>query len=317
MSALGRLGISPMEVDKIQRKYSSKQKQTKQTFEYKWSKRDTYDSDAVKSNHRKWLLERYCQKDPGKISSWLDGGRKIILDAGCGSGFSALLLFEDQLKSHDYLGVDISSAVEIAKQRFAEEGYTGDFLQASLLEIPIPDSSVDLIFSEGVLHHTDSTEKSIQFLASKLKQGGRFLFYVYAKKAIIREFSDDFVRNAIGPMSDQEAWEALKPLTKLGMALGELDVEIDVPEDIPFLRIKKGRQNLQRFFYWNICKLFFRSDYSLEEMNHINFDWYRPQNCHRHTREEVIDFCDEAKLQIEHMNIQNSGITVVARKKTE
>ena len=92
MSALKRLGISSEAVDKLQRQYSSKQKQTEQTFEFKWTKRDTYESEAVKNNHQKWLFERYCKNDSGKLTTWLAGGRKIILDAGCGSGFSALLI---------------------------------------------------------------------------------------------------------------------------------------------------------------------------------------------------------------------------------
>ena len=83
----------------------------------------------------------------------MDGDRKIILDAGCGSGYSAVMFFGEHLKNHDYLGVDISSAVEIAKQRFAEEGYAGDFLQTSLMDIPIPDESVDLIFSKTNFLH--------------------------------------------------------------------------------------------------------------------------------------------------------------------
>ena len=61
MSALKRLGVSAEVVDKLQRKYSLKQKQTEKTFEFKWSKRDTYDSEAVKRNHQKWLFERYCE----------------------------------------------------------------------------------------------------------------------------------------------------------------------------------------------------------------------------------------------------------------
>lgn len=317
MSALKQLEVSSEAIDKLQRKYSSKQKQTERTFEFKWSKRDTYDSEAVKRNHQKWLFERYCDNDPEKLATWLAGGRKIILDAGCGVGFSAILFFGHHLKSHDYLGVDISSAIEIAKQRFAEEGYSGDFLQTSLLDIPIPDESVDLIFSEGVLHHTDCTEESIKYLATKLKQGGRILFYVYAKKAVIREFSDDYIRDALSSMTDEEAWEALKPLTELGIELGKIDVQIDVPKDIPFLGIKKGTQSLQRFFYWNICKLFYRPDFVSEEMNHINFDWFRPLNCHRHTKEEVFNYCHNAELLIEHINIQNSGITVLAIKKED
>jgi SAM-dependent methyltransferase len=170
-----------------------------------------------------------------------------------------------------------------------------------------------MIFSEGVLHHTDSTERSLKSLAGKLKEGGRFLFYVYAKKAIVREFTDDAIRDFLGALSDADAWTALEPLTKLGIALGELGVEVDVPEDIPYLGIKAGRVDLQRFFYWNICKAYYRPEFTLDEMNHINFDWFRPLNCHRHTPEEVSRWCEEANLEIERMDVQDAGITVVAR----
>ena len=312
MSAMERLQIRPSHSDQT---YSEAQQQTKDTFGFKWAKRTTYESEAVKEAAKKWLFERYCDGDPRRLADWLSGGRKIILDAGCGSGFSALLFFGDHLKSHDYLGVDISDAVEVARTRFRELGYPGDFLKASLTDLPIDDESLDVIFSEGVLHHTDDTGESIKYLSTKLKTGGRFMFYVYAKKAVIREFTDDYVREHLAPMSDEEAWEALKPLTKLGRALGELNAEIEVPEDVPLLGIKKGRIDLQRFFYWNFCKTYYRPEYSLEEMNHINFDWFRPLNCHRHTPEEVTNYCDRAGLEIEHTNLQEAGITVVARKR--
>ncbi|MEZ0372571.1 MAG: class I SAM-dependent methyltransferase, partial [Candidatus Sericytochromatia bacterium] len=235
-------------------------------------------------------------------------------DAGCGSGFSALLFFGEHLRQHDYLGIDISDAVEVARTRFAEAGFPGDFLQADLQQLPLGDESVDMIFSEGVLHHTDSTEASLRALARKLKPGGRFLFYVYARKAVVREFTDDLIREALRPLSDEQAWESLKPLTRLGESLGKLGVEIEVPEDIPYLGIKQGRYDLQRFFYWNICKAFYRPDFALEEMNHVNFDWFRPLNCHRQTPEEVRAWCQTSGLEIETINVQEAGITVVARK---
>ncbi len=315
MSAFERLGITPVPAgsgDNIE--YSHAQKQTKQTFSFKWGKRHTYGSPVVEAVQIKWLFERYCDGDPQMLDKWLTGGRKIILDAGCGACYSALLFFGDHLKEHDYLGVDISDAVKIGRQRFAEKGYPGDFLQVSLLDLPIPDESVDMIFTEGVLHHTDSTEESIRYLATKLKKSGRFLFYVYAKKAVIREFTDDFIRDNLREMSDEQAWEALMPLSRLGVALGRLNVEIDVPEDIPFLGIKKGKIDLQRFFYWNICKMYYRPDFDIEELNHINFDWFRPLNCHRHTKEEVLCYCQSAGLVVERFNVQPSGFTVVARK---
>ncbi len=313
MSALARLGVNEAEF-KVDSAYSDAQSQTEQTFGFKWAKRDTYESEAVKESTKKWLYERYCDNDPTRLEKWLAGDRKIILDAGCGSGHSALLFFDKYLTNHDYLGVDISDAVNVARERFAEAGYQGDFIKTSLLDIPIPDNSTDIIFSEGVLHHTDNTEQSIKVLAKKLRVGGRFLFYVYRKKATVREFTDDHIRQQLQVMSDEQAWRALEPLTKLGIALGELNIDVDVPEDIPYLGINKGKLDIQRFFYWNICKLYYRPEYSFDEMNHVNFDWFRPLNCQRHTPEEIKKWCSEAGLKIEHINVQDAGITVVANK---
>ena len=222
--------------------------------------------------------------------------------------------FGEHLKNHDYLGVDISSAVDIARQRFREANIAGDFLQCDLSNLPIPDESFDIIFSEGVLHHTDSTENSLKFLSRKLVSGGRFLFYVYRKKAVIREFTDDCIRDALKNMSDEQAWEALKPITQLGITLGELGQEISIESPIPLLGIESGKLDLQRFFYWNICKAYYRPEFSFDEMHHINFDWFRPLNCQRHSPEEIRQWCRESGLEIEHMDLQEAGITVVARK---
>ena len=311
MSALERLGINGKKALSAE-DCSPEQIQTAECFGYKWSKRDTYESESMKNLSTNWLFERYCGGDINKLMQWLEGGRKIILDAGCGSGYSAMLFFGDQLKNHDYLGVDISSAVNVAQCRFEEMGYPGDFLQWDLMDLPVPDASVDLIFAEGVLHHTESVEGSLKYLAKKLKSGGRFLFYVYRKKAVVREFTDDLIRKRIKNLSDEKAWKALMPLTKLGSVLGDMKVEIEIPDDIPLLDIEKGKIDLQRLFYWHICKLFYSPDLTLEEMNHINFDWFRPLNCHRHTTEEIKRFCTEAGLTIEHLDVQKSGVTVVA-----
>lgn len=316
MSALSKLGVSQdsIKLNNNISSFSENQSQTEETFGYKWSKRDTYESEHVKQKTYNWLIEKYCNNDIDKIGEWLRGNDKIILDAGCGSGFSGLLFFNKHLTDNHYLGVDISSAVDVAKIRFEEAGYKADFLQCSVNEIPIPDNSVDIIFSEGVLHHTDSTEQSIKDLSRKLKEGGLFIFYVYKKKAVIREFTDDFIRDAIKDLSNEAAWKELESLTKLGKALGELNIEIDVPEEINFLGIKAGKQNLQRFFYWNIFKAYYDPQFSIDEMNHINFDWYRPQNCHRHTPEEIKEYCSNAGLKIDRLFVDEAGISVVARK---
>jgi ubiquinone/menaquinone biosynthesis C-methylase UbiE len=313
MSALKRLGLNQAALSATP-KYSETQEQTKNVYSFLWAKRDAYESDKVKDISRQWIFERYCDNKSERLRQWLAGERKIILDAGCGSGYSALLFFGQLLKDHDYLGVDISDAVDVARVRFKEAGYPGDFIKMNLMDLPLTAESVDMIYSDGVLHHTDNTEKALKSLTRFLKVGGRFLFYVYAKKAVIREFTDDYIRQQLLPLSDEEAWKALEPLTKLGKALGELHVELEVPEDIPFLGIKKGKMDIQRFFYWNICKMYYRPELTQEEMNHTNYDWFRPLNCHRHTPEEIKKWCSEIGLTIEHMNLQESGISVVAVK---
>jgi arsenite methyltransferase len=295
---------------------SDSQAQTSDTFGFKWKKRDTYESPAMQQEWRRWLLEKYFDNDPSRLAALLQAreGRLSILDAGCGSGGSALLLFGEHLRDHDYIGVDISNAVQVARERFAERGIPASFVQSDLNAIPEALGQFDIIFSEGVLHHTDSVSAAISTLARRLRPGGRFMFYVYARKAPLREFADDLIRDAIASMDNEKAWKALEPLTRLGKALGELNVEIEIDEDIPYLGIEKGRHNLQRLFYYKVCKAYYRPEYSIDEMNHINFDWYRPRNCHRHSPEEVRMYCQNAGLTLERLHLEESGITVVAMR---
>ena len=308
---LERIGLAAFEAVPAP---SASQQQTSDAFGFKWARRDTYDSPAVRDAARAWLVSRYCGGDVSVLDGWLAGGRKVILDAGCGAGFSGLLLFGERLREHAYVGVDISSATDVARQRFADAGVPGDFVRHDLATVPLRPASVDIVFSEGVLHHTDDPRASLVHLAKALTPGGLALFYVYAKKSAIREFTDDHIRERLAPMDDAAAWAALEPLSKLGIALGELGGEITVPEDIAVLGIPKGTYDLQRFFYWHVCKAYYRPEFTLDEMNHVNFDWFRPKNCFRQTPDEVREWCAAAGLVVETLRTEEAGITVVARK---
>ena len=292
---------------------SAAQAQTEEAFGFKWKKRDTFDSEASLARMREWLVARYG--DIGQ-AEWLaeHGDRPLLIDAGCGAGMSALELFGSVLPKLRYVGVDVSEAVDVAADRFAERGHEGGYIQADITDLPLPKGSVDLIFSEGVLHHTDSTQGALAALARLLRPGGRFLFYVYRRKGPVREFTDDHVRAKLQAMTPQQAWEAVEPLTALGIALGELGAEIDIPEPIDLLGIPAGRIDVQRLFYWHVAKAFYRPDLSFDEMNHINYDWYAPANAARQSPEEVRSWCAESGLAIEREVIEEAGITIIARK---
>ncbi len=291
---------------------SADQNQTSDAFGYKWQRRDTYESAAALAAAREWLVARYGDMTK---ESWLfeTSDHPVVFDAGCGSAMSAIELFGPVMHRIRYIGSDISAAVDVARDRFVEKGMSGAFVQADILEPPCADGSVDVVFSEGVMHHTDSTERALKRLARLLRPGGRFLFYVYRRKGPIREYADDLVRDRLLPMSNDEAWAALMPLTKLGKALGDLDAVVDIPEDVDILDIPAGKISVQRLFYWHVFKAFYRPDMTLDEMNHVNFDWYTPLNAHRQSPEEVAGWCAAANLEIERMDTEESGITVIAR----
>lgn len=292
---------------------SETQAQTRDTFEYIWSGTERFQSKAGLDFLSNWYKENYG--DVVNAEWWKQYGHMpLLLDVGCGAGLSALGLFEHRLKSVHYLGVDVSNAVEAASQRFAQRGIEAAFLQVSLMNLPLPDSSVDVVYAQGVLHHTDSTEAAIHAVARKLKSKGRVLFYVYRRKGPVREFTDDYIRTKLRTLPPEQAWVAMMPLTKLGKLLGDLDVEIDVPESIELLDIPAGKIKLQRFFYWHLFKAFYHSDMTLDELNHINLDWYAPINAHRQTSQQVRAWCDAAGLVIEREHLQDSGISIIARK---
>ena len=293
---------------------SPAQAQTRDTFGFIWSGEDRFRSDASLGMLADWYKTNYG--DVALAEWWSEyGDLPLVLDIGCGAGISALGLFGDRLRRMRYVGIDVSTAIDAARNRFVDRGLEAIFIQTSLMTLPFPDSSIDVIYAQGVLHHTDSTENALRAATQKLRSGGRLLFYVYRKKGPVREFTDDYMRAKLQALAPDEVWQAMMPITKFGKYLGDLNVEIDVPENIDLLDIPSGKISLQRFFYWHVFKTFYNTTMSLEELNHVNVDWYAPVNAHRQTPEQVRSWCLEAGLVIEREHVQESGISVVARKR--
>lgn len=284
------------------------QKQTGDSFGFKWGQRDSYESGAFHASYHEWLRGKYGFATDEEARDFF-GGRRRTLEVGCGGGLSASLSHGGG--DQEWVGVDISSAIDVARERLGHFRGT-HFVQADILRLPFREESFDAIFAEGVLHHTPSTERAVKSLAPLLAPGGELLFYVYRKKGPVREFTDDHIRGVVSKLSPGEAWEALRPLTRLGQALAELRAEVEVPEDIPYLGIKAGRHDVQRLIYWHFAKLFWNEDYPFETNHHINFDWYHPTYAHRQTEEDIRRWCAEAGLSVVYLHEQESGYTTRA-----
>lgn len=288
------------------------QRQTADSFGYKWARVESYDDGPMAERLRAWQLERYGLNSATEVRDAF-AAHELVLDAGCGSGVSSSLWLDDGWTG-EWIGTDISDAVDVARRRIGHIDGT-HFLQADVLDLPFADGSFGAVFTEGVLHHTPSTERAFHATARLLRPGGELFAYIYRKKAPVREFTDDYVRGLISVLPPEEAWEALRPLTLLGQALAELEVEVDVPADVPQLGIRAGRQDVQRLIYWNFAKLFWNPAWSFEENLHVNFDWYHPTYAHRHTEEEIRTWCADAGLEIVRLHTgEPAAYTVRARR---
>ena len=96
---------------------------------------------------------------------------KVIIDAGCGSGYSSKLIM-DAFNPSELIAFDIMpEQIAIAQKRYTDITFkTGD-----LTQIHIPDSTADAVFVFGILHHIPEWRKALRNISGFLKQSGVFL----------------------------------------------------------------------------------------------------------------------------------------------
>jgi SAM-dependent methyltransferase len=100
----------------------------------------------------------------------------VAADFGAGSGRWTLRLLTNF--STIYALEPSDGASTVLKNKFADEPRV-KILQETVGANSIPDESLDLAMSLGVLHHIPNTGLAIKDVASKIKSGGVFLCYLY------------------------------------------------------------------------------------------------------------------------------------------
>jgi SAM-dependent methyltransferase len=95
--------------------------------------------------------------------------RKPCLDLGCGEGVVTDAVFERQI---DY-GLDNTEASCAAARK---TGRFGEVICADAASIPLPDSSLELVFSNCVLEHIPNIDAVIKDVSRVLKKGGVLVF---------------------------------------------------------------------------------------------------------------------------------------------
>jgi len=107
---------------------------------------------------------------------------QIGVDAGCGSGSSAISLAL-QYPGIKFIGIDLSRGIIETKHHPASTSNVC-FIQGNLMSPPLAKLSFDFVYSFGVLHHTRDPFHAFLELVKLLRPGGRITVFVY------KDFSD-------------------------------------------------------------------------------------------------------------------------------
>jgi len=102
---------------------------------------------------------------------------RAVLDVGCGIGKETLALRE-VTGAPVLIGVDLNFALLQAGPRYKQIP-SMHFVIASLYHLPFRQEAFDLVYCQGVLHHTRSTAEGFSRLAPFVAPGGHLFIWVY------------------------------------------------------------------------------------------------------------------------------------------
>jgi ubiquinone/menaquinone biosynthesis C-methylase UbiE len=126
------------------------------------------------------------------------------LEIGCGCGSEAERFAR---AGADYTAVDLTNAaVRITRRRFQLANLDGGFVQGDAENLPFADSSFDLVYSHGVLHHTPDAPRTIREVHRVLSPGGRAVVMLYHRDsfnyhvnlAVVRRLRALLLRTELG-----------------------------------------------------------------------------------------------------------------------
>jgi ubiquinone/menaquinone biosynthesis C-methylase UbiE len=108
--------------------------------------------------------------------------RKRLLEVGCGMSSDLLQFARGGALC---TGVDLTPrSIEISRHRFSLYGERGDFVLSDGEHLPFADESFDVVYSNGVLHHTPDTAGAIREVHRVLRPGGTAKVMLYYRDSL-------------------------------------------------------------------------------------------------------------------------------------
>jgi SAM-dependent methyltransferase len=105
-----------------------------------------------------------------------------LLEVGCGMGTDLLQFARG---GACVTGVDLTPrSIEISQRHLSVYGKAGDFANADCELLPFADESFDVVYSNGVLHHTPDTAGAVREIHRVLRPGGQARVMLYHRRSL-------------------------------------------------------------------------------------------------------------------------------------
>lgn len=105
-----------------------------------------------------------------EVMGFGDFAGEHLLEVGCGMGTDLLQFARG---GANVTGVDLTPrSVETSRHHLQLYGQTGDFALTDAEQLPFADESFDVVYSNGVLHHTPDTAEAVREIHRVLRCGG-------------------------------------------------------------------------------------------------------------------------------------------------
>jgi SAM-dependent methyltransferase len=106
---------------------------------------------------------------------------KTILEVGVGAGTDHL---QGARSGCRCFGVDLTqAAIETTRSRLALYGLESTLQRLDAARLPFPDAQFDLVYSWGVIHHSERPEVIVGEIRRVLKPGGLFVGMLYGRRS--------------------------------------------------------------------------------------------------------------------------------------